>query len=71
MHDVAALLLEVDPFLPDAADQEHERVVEVVEVASVRLPSRLFVGLAHQRLGHREEAEHWQKKADKAGTWYT
>jgi hypothetical protein len=29
--------------------------------------SRLFLALAHQRVGHRQEAEQWRQKADKAG----
>jgi hypothetical protein len=31
--------------------------------------TKLFLALAHQRLGHTEEADKWQKKADKAGPW--
>jgi WD40 repeat protein len=31
--------------------------------------TKLFLALAHQRLGHRDEADEWQKKADKAGPW--
>jgi hypothetical protein len=31
--------------------------------------AKLFLALAHQRLGHREEVDQWQKKADKAGPW--
>jgi hypothetical protein len=31
--------------------------------------AKLFLALAHQRLGHAEEAERWLKKADKAGPW--
>jgi hypothetical protein len=31
--------------------------------------ARLFLALAHQRLGHRREAEQWQTKAEKAGPW--
>jgi WD40 repeat protein len=33
------------------------------------LGARLFLALAHLRLGHREEADEWRKKADKAGPW--
>ena len=38
MHDVTALLLEVDPFFPDATDEQHEGVVKIVEVAPVGFP---------------------------------
>jgi dipeptidyl aminopeptidase/acylaminoacyl peptidase len=31
--------------------------------------ARLFLALAYQRLGHRDDAEVWHKKADKAGPW--
>jgi hypothetical protein len=31
--------------------------------------TRLFLALAHQRLGHTQEVADWQKKADKAGPW--
>jgi hypothetical protein len=31
--------------------------------------TNLFLALAHQRLGHAQEADEWQKKADKAGPW--
>jgi hypothetical protein len=30
---------------------------------------RLFLALAHQRLGHTEAADHWRKKADRADSW--
>jgi WD40 repeat protein len=31
--------------------------------------AKLFLALAHKRLGHAQEADDWQKKADKAGPW--
>jgi hypothetical protein len=30
---------------------------------------RLFLALAHQSLGHAQEADDWRKKADNAGPW--
>jgi tetratricopeptide (TPR) repeat protein len=56
------------------ADKPEAAIQELTE--SVRLSgqdgslwARLFLALAHQRLGHREAAEAWEKKADKAGSW--
>jgi WD40 repeat protein len=51
-----------------------EAVKELDEAARAHgegssLWTRLFLALAHQRLGHVQEADDWQKKADKAGPW--
>jgi tetratricopeptide (TPR) repeat protein len=51
-----------------------EAIQELDEAAKLHgdggsLWTRLFLALAHQRLGHTQEAADWHKKADKAGPW--
>jgi WD40 repeat protein/serine/threonine protein kinase len=56
------------------ADKPAEAVRELDKAVRLHggagsLWSRLFLALAHQRLGDAKEAEQWRKKAEKADTW--
>jgi WD40 repeat protein len=56
-------------------DGKPTEAIKELEEAMKRNPkggslwTKLFLALAHQRLGHREQANEWLKKADKANSW--
>jgi hypothetical protein len=53
---------------PVEAVQELDHAVHLHDNGG-SLWAKLFLALAHQRLGHAQETDEWQKKADKAGPW--